>query len=85
MTKQIIITINDKRKLFAIKKEFNTAFPALKMEFLAKPHTKTGASSKKFIRSNFNTIADCRTTHNEGHVEINPEMTARELEDNFRD
>jgi len=85
MTKHINITINDDRKLYAIKKEFNSIFSDLKIEFFARPHLKAGTSSKKFVKSNSRTIADCRIIHTEGHVEINPAMTIMALEDLFRD
>ena len=79
------ITINDERKISAIQKEFNDAFPYLKLEFFAKPHTKGGASSKKLIKSNSKTLGECRTIHKRGHVSIIPSMTVYELEQEFQD
>ena len=85
MHKPITITINDDRKIFAIRKEFNTAFPDLQIEFFGKAHSKSGAPSKKIIKSGVAKISSCRTTHSEGHLEINPEMTVSELCGMFRD
>jgi hypothetical protein len=85
MDKLIVIKINDDRKIFAIRKEFNNAFPDLQIDFFGKPHSKSGAPSKKVIKSGLARISDCRTTHSEGHLEINPEMTVRDLCDIFRD
>lgn len=85
MTKRISITINDNRKIFAVRKEFNDVFPDLQIEFFGKPHTQSGAASGKIIKSGSAKISSCRTTHSEGHIEINPEMTVSELCDIFRD
>lgn len=79
------ITINDKRKIFAIQEEFSQAFPYLKLEFFAKPHTVGGGSAKKFIKHNSKTLGECRTVHNKGHMSITPQMTVAELEQRFSD
>ena len=79
------ITINDKRKIFAIQKDFNEAFPYLKLEFFAKPHTVGGASPKKLMSTNTKTLGECRTIHNTGKITITPEMTVAELEQHFGD
>jgi hypothetical protein len=77
------ITINDKRKVFAIQEEFNTLFPYLTLEFFSKPHTAFGASSKKIINKSSKYIHECRTIHNTGEITITPLMTVNELEQNF--
>ena len=79
------ITINDNRKIFAIQEEFNSAFPYLKLEFFAKPHTVGGGSAKKLIRHSSKTLGECRTVHNKGHITITPQMTVAELEQRFSD
>ncbi len=79
------LTINDNRKIFAIQEEFNTAYPYLKLEFFAKPHTVGGGSAKKLIKHNSKTLGECRTVHNKGHITITPEMTVADLEQRFRD
>ncbi len=77
------ITINDKRKIFAIQEEFNQLFPYLKLEFFSKPHKAGGASPKKYIKSSAETLGDCRTVHKRGTVTITPGMTVADLEQGF--
>jgi hypothetical protein len=83
--KSMKIDINDKRKIFAIQEEFNTAFPYLKIEFFTKPHQSGGASPKQYMSSSSKTLGECRTVHNNGHISISPEMTVDELEQRFMD
>ena len=79
------ITINDKRKIFAIQEEFNNAFPFLRIEFFSKPHKPGGGSSKKLIKHSSVTLGECRTIHNTGSISITEEMTVTELEQRFSD
>ncbi|MGZ3920372.1 MAG: hypothetical protein ACXVC7_08775 [Bacteroidia bacterium] len=79
------ITINDKRKIYAIQEEFNEQFPYLKIEFFSKPHKPGGSTSPKFMKSNTKTLGDCRTIHNKGTVTITPGMTVADLEQRFSD
>ena len=79
------ITINDRRKIFAIQEDFNKLFPCLKLEFLSKPHKTGGASAKKFVKHNSKTLGECRTIHNNGEITITPNMTVSELEQRFDD
>lgn len=78
------VTINDKRKIFAIQESFNALFPYLKLEFFSKPHRPGGATSKKYIKNNTKTLGECRTVHNSGTLTITPHMTVSELEQRFR-
>jgi len=79
------ITINDRRKIFAIQKDFTKVFPYLKLEFFAKPHKVGGGSSKKFMASNSKTLVECRTIHNTGIITVTPQMKVADLEQNFID
>lgn len=79
------ITINDRRKIFAVQEEFTTAFPYLKLEFFAKPHSPGGGSAKKFITQQSKTLGDCRTIHNKGNITITGNMTVGDLEQRFAD
>lgn len=79
------ITINDKRKIYAIQEEFSQAYPYMKLEFFAKPHKVGGGSAKRFIRHSSKTLGECRTLHNTGKITITPEMTVAELEQRFGD
>ncbi|MFL5754096.1 MAG: hypothetical protein ACJ76F_11860 [Bacteroidia bacterium] len=77
------ITINDKRKIFAIQEEFNQLFPYLKLEFFSKPHKAGGGSAKKYVKSNSETLGECRTIHKSGKITITPNMTVSDLEQGF--
>lgn len=79
------VTINDKRKIFAIQEEFNHLFPYLKLEFFSKPHKPGGATAKKFVKHNSKTLGECRTIHNNGKITITPQMTVSDLEQRFSD
>ncbi|MGV3632234.1 MAG: hypothetical protein ACO1O6_13580 [Bacteroidota bacterium] len=79
------ITINDRRKIYAIQKSFTREFPYLKIEFFAKPHKVGGASPKKLMESNSKTLGECRTIHNTGTITITPQMSVADLEQNFMD
>ena len=79
------ISINDKRKIFAIQEEFTKAFPYLKVEFFAKPHVAGGGSAKKLMKNSSKTLGECRTIHNTGKITITPQMTVTDLEQRFSD
>ena len=79
------ITISDKRKIFAIQKEFSEMFPYLKIEFFSKPHKSGGASPKKMMKHPSKTLEECRTLHGSGTIIITPNMTVTDLEQNFQD
>lgn len=81
----IKITVNDHRKIFAIKEEFNAAYPYLRLEFYSKSNTDGGASEKKFVKSNSKTLGECRTIHNNGKITISPNMTVANLYERFMD
>ena len=84
-TETMKITINDHRKIHAIQEEFTNAFPYLKIEFFAKPHTSGGQSAKSLMKQSSKTLGECRTVHNKGEITISPEMTVDELEQRFMD
>ena len=84
-TETMKITINDHRKIHAIQEEFTNAFPYLKIEFFAKPHTSGGQSAKNLMKQSSKTLGECRTVHNKGEITISPEMTVDELEQRFMD
>ncbi len=79
------ITINDRRKVFAIQESFNTAFPGLTLQFFAKPSKVGGAPSRKRIQHAGATLGDCRTSHEVGTVTITGNMTVKELERRLSD
>lgn len=79
------ITINDRRKIFAIQEAFSEMFPYLKIEFYSKPSKSGGASSRKFMKTSGKTIGECRTVHSNGTMTILPHMTLADLEGGFSD
>ena len=79
------ITINDHRKIYAIQEEFSTLFPDLTIEFYAKPSKKGASPSRKLVKRGGKSLLECRSTHQEGVIEVVPSMTVLELKDNFRD
>ena len=79
------ITINDHRKIFAIKEEFNKAFPSFKIEFFEKPSKAGGAHSEKKVKHDSETLGQNRSIHNKGTITIASAMTVGELRQNFRD
>jgi len=80
-----MIEVNDKRKIADLKREFNQLFPYLNLEFFSKPHKIGEGSAKSFMQSNAKTLGECRTLHKNGSINITPQITVGELEQNFRD
>lgn len=79
------IIITDRRKIFAIQREFSDMFPFLKLEFYAKSARLNGAASNKIVKESSKTLGECRTIHNTGVLTITPAMSVKDLEENFRD
>ncbi len=83
-TKNMKITINDHRKIFAIQEEFNNLFPNLIIEFHAKASKGGGSPSEHLIKHN-KILGECRTEHNKGTITITPNMMVSELKQDFSD
>lgn len=79
------ITINDRRKLYAIQDEFCALFPNLRLEFYKKPANQKGPHPHKVMDSYACTIEECRTIHKKGTITVTPTMTATGLEESFDD
>jgi hypothetical protein len=79
------ISITDRRKIFAIQKDFSEMFPYLRIEFFARPNEPAGVSAKRMVKQPSKTLGECRTVHNSGTLTITPLMTVADLEQNFRD
>ncbi|MFM7023730.1 MAG: hypothetical protein ACKOXB_12210 [Flavobacteriales bacterium] len=77
------ISIDDSKKIFQIQEEFNKLFPYLKIEFFSKPHDPGCPSAKKFIKHCNKTLAECRSIHKRGKINISPKTTVNELEQDF--
>ncbi|MBS1638103.1 MAG: hypothetical protein JST26_19470 [Bacteroidetes bacterium] len=79
------IEINDHRKIFAIQEEFKSMFPNLELLFYVKPSNADSGHPHKLIKASSKTLAECRSIHNIGIVTIMPNMTIREMKQNFSD
>lgn len=79
------IKINDTKKLSGVQKEFNEAFPYLKVEFFKHKHGAHDGSPKRDILDMDLTLKQCRRKHNEGFIVLDGEMTVTELEKLFQD
>jgi hypothetical protein len=79
------ITINDHRKLFAIQREFQDAFPEFKIEFFGKPAKAGGEPSNKIVAEEAKTVGDCRLSHKKGMLTIQSSMTVSDLKQTFSD
>lgn len=79
------IAISNNRKIYAIQEEFSHVFPELKIAFHAKPSHAGAAPSEKMVTHKSKTLQECRSVHNEGHIEILPTMSISDIQNNFRD
>lgn len=79
------IKINDNRKIFSIQEEFNSVFPYLKLEFFSMPKHFNCDFSKKMLKHNTSSLADCRKVYRNGEIMIQPLMTVQSLEQTFLD
>lgn len=77
------IHIEEEKTLAAIKAEFSTVFPQLKIEFYAKQH-KAGEGTPARLQLDENlTIAQARSKHNEGVLQIHGNQKTSTLETEF--
>ena len=79
------IEINDHRKIFAIQEEFSQLFPNITIGFYRKSNKSGGGPAGELVKSSSKTLLECRVSHQEGTITINPEMTYGELKQNFED
>lgn len=79
------IVINDRRKIFAIQKEFSEMFPYLKIEFFAKAPKSGAASSNRLVKHSSKLLGECREIHKSGTITITPKMIVADLEEKFSD
>jgi len=80
----MVININDDKRIGDIKKEFNLLFPFLKIEFFNKPHISVENSPKMQVTNDYKSLNEFRSIHNNGFLEIVPEMTVASLENIFK-
>ena len=77
--------IDDSRTLRDIKKEFNTYFPHLKIEFFSVTHMRDEASPRAAIYDDTLLLKDIRTIHNEGELSVDGHLKTSTFEQNFHD
>ncbi len=79
------IVISDTGKVEQLQEQFSAEFPYLKLEFFSRPHQVGHGTARGLMKTNAQTIGEYRTVKNKGHVNIKPEMTVAELEQQFRE
>lgn len=77
--------IKDNLTLKDIQREFSTKFPNLKIAFFSVSHSEGEGSPKDAEIDPEARLDEVRTVHDEGNLEITPEMTVAELEKLFLD
>ena len=75
--------IDDNKKISALQKEFNEAFPYLKLEFFERPHAKGSGSPKGQMKSASLTLEQCRKKHSAGSLVIMESQSVASLEKLF--
>ncbi|MDB5285032.1 MAG: hypothetical protein JWO06_4107 [Bacteroidota bacterium] len=73
------LTINDKMTIMELQQQFCAGFQYLKLEFFDVPPTFNGLP-KSHMYGNHRLLASCRKLHNEGTIEITPDLTVDKLE-----
>ena len=74
------LIIKNSRKLSDMQRDFNEAFPYLKIEFFSKPHdTKKASLGKDRINSD-RTVKSIRTKSVEGKINLTESRTVAEFE-----
>jgi hypothetical protein len=80
------INISDRKRISAVQKEFNDAFPFLRIEFFTRSHrAEKGSGKKHLIIPDHKTIGECRRIHNSSFISITPGMKVSKLEQIFLD
>lgn len=74
------LIIKDECTLQSLQEVFSEAFPNLKIEFFSKLHEPGAGSGLKFKLYSTKTIGECREIHEEGELEVTPEMTVVDFE-----
>jgi hypothetical protein len=80
----MILEIKDSQKLIEVKKEFNTLFPYLKLEFFRTKHGEKEANAKADMINPELTFEKVRKIHNEGAIVIREDMLVSDLEKLFQ-
>ena len=76
--------ISDSQTIKDIQKEFTSHFPGLKIEFYERSHGSYKASPKSALIPNEVIIGNIRSIHNEGDIELLPELTVNQVESQMK-
>ena len=79
------LIIDGARQIHDVQKDFNEAYPYLKIEFFKQGNKKAIQPSAKNILNHSLTIDDARRLHNNGRLEIKDAMKVGELEYEFKE
>lgn len=79
------ILISDNRNLQQLQQQFSENFPYLKLEFFTRQNRTGQGPARKLIKTQGQTIGQCRTINNKRQVSISATMTVAELEQQFRE
>lgn len=78
------IEINNLRKIFSVQDEFNQSFPSLRIEFYDDAMRSNGSAFNQLIKNGNRTLSECRSTSNQGFIEIIKDMTLGDLKSIFK-
>lgn len=77
------MVINEDLSLSAIKAEFNSFFPFLKIEFFKAPHKIGEGSAKTLLYSDTRSIKDCRIRQVNGNYDFSDDLPVSAFEERF--
>jgi hypothetical protein len=77
------LVIKDDLLLSALKTEFNSYFPFLKIEFFKAPHKIGEGSAKNLLYSDTRSIKDCRIRQVNGNYDFSDDLPVSTFEDRF--
>jgi hypothetical protein len=79
------LRIAPNRLISDLQKDFNNAFPFLKLEFFRNRNQQLPAFTFQQILPHSNRIAEGQTAITDGDIEVNPDMKVKDLEKIFQD
>ncbi len=82
--KNMILIIDDTKKISTIQQEFNAMFPYLKLEFFKHAHAIHQGNPKKDMLNSSLTLKQFRSKHTKGKLEIKEDMKVSDLENSFQ-
>jgi len=77
------LAIKGNTAISSLQRIFSEEFPYIKIEFFSQPHAKGKPTSAKLMMPGNRTLAEIRSFSKEGEMDIVPEMTVDQLEQEF--